>query len=150
MIWKLSLMPTLINPPCLMKWNSLIMMVLPIIEDKVISFIPPSNFVIPNARILINNSRLKSCYNYQVQEFLSINTSRLKGWIFSNWESMMQEAKPKLFKIEKWYVENIFTINSKWQVVTSCYCWGQKNNLSGRFKFEPIITNHLWFIVKML
>ena len=26
----------------------------------------------------------------------------------------------------------------------------QKSNLSVRFKFEPITTNHLWFVVKML
>ena len=37
--------------------------------------------------------------------------------------------------------------------VAGCY-WllllGQKSNLSVSFKFEPITTNHLWFVVKML
>ena len=27
---------------------------------------------------------------------------------------------------------------------------GQKSNLSVSFKFEPITTNHMWFVVKML
>ena len=27
---------------------------------------------------------------------------------------------------------------------------GQKNNFSSKFKFEPITTNNLWFVVKML
>ena len=29
-------------------------------------------------------------------------------------------------KKKKLYVHNIFTTNPKWQVVTSCYCWGKK------------------------
>ena len=37
--------------------------------------------------------------------------------------------------------------------MVDCY-WllllGQKSNLIGRFKFEPITTNQLWFFVKML
>ena len=27
---------------------------------------------------------------------------------------------------------------------------GQKSNLSVSLKFEPITTNHMWFVVKML
>ena len=30
------------------------------------------------------------------------------------------------FFFEKWYVHTIFTTNSKWKVVTSCYCWIKK------------------------
>ena len=30
------------------------------------------------------------------------------------------------FFLEKWYVHTIFTTNSKWKVVTSCYCWIKK------------------------
>ena len=42
---------------------------------------------------------------------------------------------------------NIFTTNFKWQVVIVRL---KKNNLSVKFKFELIITNHMWFVVKML
>ena len=48
-----------------------------------------------------------------------------------------------IFYHEKCYVYNIFTTNFKWQVVTGYYCWVKKGNLSAKFKFEPIITNHL-------
>ena len=41
---------------------------------------------------------------------------------------------------------NIFTTNFKWQVIIV----GLKNNLNVKFKFELIITNHMWFIVKIL
>ena len=29
------------------------------------------------------------------------------------------------FHNEKWYVDNIFTTNLKWKIVTGCYCWGK-------------------------
>ena len=41
----------------------------------------------------------------------------------------------------------IFTTNFKWQVVIIRL---KKSNLSVKFKFELIITNHMWFVVKML
>ena len=44
------------------------------------------------------------------------------------------------------YFHNIFITNPKWQVVIV----GQKSNLNVRFKFEPITTNQLCFILKML
>ena len=42
---------------------------------------------------------------------------------------------------------NIFTTNFKWLVVIIRL---KKSNLSVKFKFELIITNHMWFVVKML
>ena len=43
---------------------------------------------------------------------------------------------------------NIFTTNSKWQVVISCYWW-TKNSLSDRFKLKPITVYHIEFVVKV-
>ena len=62
---------------------------------------------------------------------------------------LRQFEKFKKFKIEMrclQYFHSTFTTNFKWQVVTGYY-WllllEQKSNLSLRFKFKPIITNHL-------
>ena len=41
---------------------------------------------------------------------------------------------------------NTFITSFKWQIVIV----GLKSNLSVKFKFELIITSHLWFVVKML
>ena len=54
---------------------------------------------------------------------------------------------------EKWYVHNIFTIFLQ-QILSGrlllVVIVMAKSNLSVRFKFEPITTNHLWFIMKIL
>ena len=54
---------------------------------------------------------------------------------------------------EKWYVHNIFTIFLQ-QILSDrlllVVIVRAKSNLSVRFKFEPITTNHLWFVVKIL
>ena len=49
-----------------------------------------------------------------------------------------------IYLFKKWYVHTIFTTNFKWQVVI------MYSNISVKFKFELIITNHLLFVVKML
>ena len=54
------------------------------------------------------------------------------------------------FILKKYYVYNIFTTNFKWQVVITCYYCGKKSNLNGKFKFELITTNYLWFVIKIL
>ena len=54
------------------------------------------------------------------------------------------------FKLEKWYVHNIFTTFLQQILNGRLLLLGQKSNLSLRFKFEQITTNHLWFVVKIL
>ena len=51
--------------------------------------------------------------------------------------------------VDKCYIHNIVTTNLKWVFVISCYWW-VKNNLSGGFKLEPIITYHLRLVAKVL
>ena len=51
---------------------------------------------------------------------------------------------------EKWYVYNIFTTLLQQILSDRLLLLGQKSNLNVRFKFEPITTNHLWFVVKIL
>ena len=51
--------------------------------------------------------------------------------------------------MEKWYVHNIFTTFLLQILSNRLLLLEQKSNLSVRFKFEPITTNYLWFVVKM-
>ena len=63
--------------------------------------------------------------------------------------------KKKLFTmvLEKWYVYNISTtflqqiLSGKLLLVVIV---DAKSNLNVNFEFEPITTNHLWFVIKML
>ena len=51
--------------------------------------------------------------------------------------------------MEKWYVHNIFTTFLLQILSDRLLLLEQKSNLSVRFKFKLITTNHLWFVVKM-
>ena len=51
-------------------------------------------------------------------------------FIYFNWTSPIPrvravvELRREMICLQHFY--NIFTTNPKWQVVTSCYCWGKK------------------------
>ena len=56
--------------------------------------------------------------------------------------------KREMICLQQFY--NIFTTNLKWQVIIGCYYWVKKVISVAKFKFESVIINHPWFVIKML
>ena len=74
-----------------------------------------------------NNGFWERCVNdLTILRFLHKMPSFLRSYAPFLVGTKFKNGKRLGIKIEKWYVDDIFTINYRWQVITGYYYWGKK------------------------